>query len=94
MSAYRGGHESSDITITRVVCLRHVASLFDSQLGLTGEKTVEKRALEELAQRYWDQYCEIQERLVSELVEARYAVLPVELRSKVIELVRESGDAA
>lgn len=94
MSAYRGGHESSDITITRVVCLRHMATLFDSNLGLTGDKDVEKRALEELAQRYWDQYSEIKTRLIDELTEARFSVLPAELRSKVIELIRESGDVA
>ncbi|ORA25202.1 hypothetical protein BST13_33320 [Mycobacterium aquaticum] len=93
MTAYRG-HQTSDITITRVVCLRHVASLFDANLGAAGDKTVESRALEELAQRYWDQYQEIRERLANELVEARFSALPTELRARVVELVRESGDAA
>ncbi|QSM02548.1 hypothetical protein PROPHIGD57-2_18 [Mycobacterium phage prophiGD57-2] len=94
MVAYRGGEQSrGDITITRVLCLRHVAKLFDSELGAAGDSSVEKKALEELAQRYWDQYQEIQQRLADELVEARFSVLPSGLRGKVIALV-QAGESA
>ena len=87
MVAYRGEHQTSDITITRVVCLRHVASLVDSKLGAASDYDYERQALEELAQRYWDQFQAIKDRLYRELIDARFSVLPSELRSRVAALV-------
>ncbi|OBK09049.1 hypothetical protein A5639_12010 [Mycolicibacterium conceptionense] len=63
-------------------------------MGTAAESEIEQQASEELAKRYWDQYQEILSRLKDELLEARFSALPEGLRAKVIDLVRESGDAA
>ncbi|MDH6199246.1 hypothetical protein M2272_005914 [Mycobacterium frederiksbergense] len=79
-------------SITRVCCIRHLAKLFDAEVSPAVDAEVEKQSLEELAQRYWDQYQQIRERRVSDLLEKRFAALPNGLREKVVALARESGD--
>lgn len=79
-------------SITRVYCIRHLAKLFD--VAPTADNEVERQALEELAQRYWDQYQEIRQRLADELLERRFAGLPNGLREQVVAATRESEDAA
>lgn len=83
-------------SITRVSCIRHLAKFFDAEVSLVVDAEVEKQALEELAQRYWDQYQTIRERRVNELLEKRFSALPNGLREKVVAIAREAeaGDAA
>lgn len=81
-------------SVTRVCCIRHLAKLFDGELSPTVDAEVEKQALEELAQRYWDQYQAIRDRRVNALLEKRFGALPNGLREKVVAIARESGDAA
>lgn len=82
------------ITYTRVVCLRHLAARFDSDLGSAAERNADQLALEELAKRYWDQYESIRNRMHAEIIEARFSSLPNELRDKVIAIARESEKAS
>ncbi|MEX7474240.1 hypothetical protein AB4Z39_31590 [Mycobacterium adipatum] len=81
-------------TISRVCCIRHLAKFFDSEVSPSVDAEVEKQALEELAQRYWDQYQTIRNRRVNELLEKRFSALPNGLRERVIAVARETGDAA
>ncbi|WP_131806194.1 hypothetical protein [Mycolicibacterium conceptionense] len=90
----RGYGSRSPEVINRVACLRHLAKSFEPKVGTAAESEIEQQASEELAKRYWDQYQEILSRLKDELLEARFSALPEGLRAKVIDLVRESGDAA
>lgn len=78
--------------VTRVVCIRHLAKYFDDEVSSTTDVEVERQALEELAQRYWDQYQQIRDRRRNELLEKRYSALPNGLREKVIAIA--TGDAA
>lgn len=80
-------------TINRVFCLRHVAKSFCAEVGTGAEAATERAALEELAQRYWDQYQEIHTRISNELLEARFSALPTDLRIKVIDIVRAEASA-
>lgn len=79
-------------SVTRVLCLRHLASEFDPQLGTPAEHDVERKALEELASRYWDQFFEIKNRMQNELLQERFSALPNDLRDSVIALVNEAED--
>lgn len=80
------------IVYTRVACIRHLAKFFDGEVSPTVDVELERQSLEELAQRYWDQYQKIRERRLGELLEKRYAALPNGLRERVIALSSESGD--
>ncbi len=88
-----GAERNQPEVINRVMCLRHLAKCFDPEVGTSADAEVERAALEELAQRYWDQYQKIRDRLTDELLSARFSALPNDLRSKVIAQVR-GGDAA
>ncbi|OHU51460.1 hypothetical protein BKG82_22965 [Mycobacteroides chelonae] len=81
--------------INRVFCLRHLANSFGEDVGVSAENDIERKALEEIAKRYWDEYQVVVSRMRDELLEARFAALPKDLRDKVIKIVRdESSDAA
>lgn len=77
-------------TINRTLCLRHLAKHFDSDLGIKVENLIEKRAAEELAQRYWDQYQAIRARMSDEILQARFSMLPEALRDRVVALAKDS----
>lgn len=78
-------------SVTRVLCLRHLANQFADGVGTQAEGNVERKALEELAERYWDQFQHIQQRLTDELLEARFSCLPNGLRERVIEIAKQDA---
>ncbi|SLH07210.1 Uncharacterised protein [Mycobacteroides abscessus subsp. abscessus] len=80
--------------INRVFCLRHLANNFGENVGVGAENDIERKALEQVAKQHWDEYQTVVERMRSELLEARFAALPKDLRDKVIKIVQEeSGDS-
>jgi len=83
-------------TITRTVCLRHLAAEFTPDIGGTkAEREIEQNCAEIVIRNHWDEY---QDEMVSyrrRLFEDRVAGLPKDLRERVLErLASGGGDAA
>lgn len=79
-------------TITRVLCIRHLAKKFAPDLGAQAERDLDNKAAEKLAQAHWDEYQQILINAREDLLTDRLSALPSELRDKVIERIQSSAD--
>lgn len=83
--------------INRVVCIRHLSTIFGSKPAAVEERDTDRAALEQLAQRHWDEFSQILTDMRDALLRDRLSALPEELRDQVIEAMTaadESGDPA
>jgi hypothetical protein len=82
-------------SITRVACLRHLATRFGID-GTPEDAGSDQAALEELASRHWDEYQGILASRRQDLLRRRLSALPEELRDQVIEAMtaaEEGGES-
>lgn len=79
-------------TVSRVVCIRHLAQKFGADPAPVQEQAVNQAALEELAQRHWTEYSDILSEARTRLMQERLAVLPEDLRDRVIEVMTAMSD--
>lgn len=78
-------------TITRIVCIRHLSEAFGAASVPLQEQAIERAALEELAQRHWDEYQAILSDQRARQLRGRLAALPEELREQVIAAMESAG---